>query len=105
MFAVVETSGTQYKVSPGDKIVVDRIKTDENADISLDNVMLIQGDKEGDTVIGTPYIDKAKVEAKVLRHFRGDKIRVFKMKAKKRYRRVQGFKPEYTELEITGIKK
>ena len=98
MFAIVETGGTQFKVEKGETIEVNRMEGEEGSSIKLDKVLLI------DTEVGTPTIPGAVVTAKIVAHKRGDKIRVFKMKAKKRYQKTQGHRQELTILEITDIK-
>jgi len=98
MFAIVETGGSQYKVEKGATIDVNRMEGEEGSSITLDQVLMV------DTNIGTPTISGASVTAKIVAHKRGDKIVVFKMKAKKRYQKTQGHRQELTTLEITDIK-
>ncbi len=100
-YAVIETGGKQYRVSVGDRISVEKLPVDSGSDISLDRVLLVGGD--GMTRVGTPVVDGATVEATVDDHFRGEKIVVFKYKAKKRYRRRQGHRQSLTHLTITAI--
>ncbi|HEV2109690.1 MAG TPA: 50S ribosomal protein L21 [Thermomicrobiales bacterium] len=97
----METGGKQYRVSVGDRISVEKLPADSGSDISLDRVLLVSGD--GTTRVGTPVVDGATVEATVDDHFRGEKIVVFKYKAKKRYRRRQGHRQSLTHLTITAI--
>lgn len=100
-YAVVETGGKQYRVSVGDRISVEKLAVDSGSTISIDRVLLLGGD--GSTRVGTPVVEGATVEASVDDHFRGDKIVVFKYKAKKRYRRRQGHRQALTHLTITAI--
>lgn len=101
MIAVIEVWGKQYIVKKGDQIVVDRIDSDSK---TLSFAPLLVSDEEGkDTKVGTPTLDSLKVECKVIEDVRGDKIRVFKMKAKKRYARTKGFRAALTKLEITSV--
>ena len=100
MYAIVETGGKQYRVTKGDIIQVEKLEK-EKGKITLDKVLLIENDKE--TLVGAPYIEGAAVEAKVLDHGKGKKIIIYKYKAKKDYRRKQGHRQPYTEIEITGI--
>jgi large subunit ribosomal protein L21 len=100
-YAVVKTGGKQYRVSVGDTISVERLASEAGNDITLDEVLLIGGD--GATKIGTPVVDGASVSATIDDHFRGEKIVVFKYKAKKRYRRRTGHRQEQTRLTITAI--
>lgn len=104
MFVVVDIAGHQYKVAKGDKVRVNKLEAKEGEKVVLNTVLLTSAD-EGKTVkIGEPFVSGAQVEAKVLSHGRADKIRVFKMKPKKRYRKTQGHRQDYTELEITAVK-
>lgn len=103
MFAVVEISGHQYKVEPNNKVRVDKLDAEPGKSIQLNSV-LMYSPAEGEVKIGQPYVDGAMVEAKVLDHVKGDKIRVFKFTSKKRHQKTQGHRQEYTLLEITEIK-
>ena len=100
-YAIVETGGKQYRVKVGDRIRVERIASDEGSDIVFDKVLLLGG--VGATTVGAPIVDGAAVTAHVEGHQRGEKIDVFKFKAKKRYRRKIGHRQELTEITITGI--
>ncbi len=103
MFAVVEISGKQYKVSQNDKVEVDLLPEEPGKSVKFDRVLLL-ADSEKDARIGKPYLEGAVVDAKVIEHFKGEKIRVFKFRPKKRYAKSQGHRQNYTRLEITGIK-
>ena len=100
MYAIIETGGKQYKVSPGEKIRVERIRADVGASVQIDNVLLVAGEE---VVIGTPHVESTPVQAKVLAHGRGDKVNIIKMKRRKNYRRKQGHRQDFSELEITSI--
>lgn len=99
MYAVVESGGKQYRVEKGDALLVDRLPAKEGETVSLRAVAF--SDKE--MVIDPPSLEKVVVEAKVAEHLRGKKIRVFKYKAKKGYRRRAGHRSELTRLEVTEI--
>lgn len=100
-YAVIHTGGKQYRVSVGDRISVERLEAEAGSEITLDRVLLVGGD--GSTRVGTPLVDGAAVTASVDDHFRGEKLVVFKYKAKKRYRRRIGHRQSQTKLTITGI--
>ena len=99
MYAIVETGGKQYRVEKGRSLLVDRLKEDEGAKVNLRAVAF----RDKEMVLGSD-LDKVKVEAKVVGHERGEKIRVFKYRAKKTYRKRQGHRSELTRLEIADIK-
>ena len=100
-YAIVKTGGKQYKVSAGSIIDVDRINSQKDEEIILDNVLLWVS--QGKVEIGKPNLLNVKVKTKVIDNIKGDKIRVAKFKAKARYRRVMGFRPHITRLEIKSI--
>jgi large subunit ribosomal protein L21 len=100
MYAVVETGGKQYKVEKGTSLLVDRLDAKEGDKVALRPVMF----RDGDVVIVPKELEKVKVEAKVAEHLRGPKIKVFKYKPKKGYRRRAGHRSELTKLEVTEIK-
>jgi large subunit ribosomal protein L21 len=99
MYAVVETGGKQYRVEKGTTLLVDRLSADEGAKVDLRAVALL----DKDLVVGEDA-EKVKVEAKVAGHERGPKIRVFKYRPKKGYRKRAGHRSELTRLEVTEIK-
>lgn len=100
MFAIVETSGKQYRVQAGEKIVVDRVDAEEGAEITLDRVLLVGGDE---VKVGAPTVDGAKVAARVVDHHKGDKVLTFKYRRRHRTRRKVGFRHSHTTLEIVSI--
>jgi len=101
MFAVIETGGKQYKVSPGDKIKIEKVEAPEGGDFVFDKVLLLNNEKE--VKVGEPYLEAAKVEAKVLRQARAKKVIVFRYHSKTRYRKKKGHRQPFTEVEITKI--
>ena len=101
MYAVLKTGGKQYRVSAGEKLKIEQIPAEVGAEIVLDEVLLVS---DGDAVrMGTPVLAGAQVTARVLAHGRGEKIRIFKMRRRKHYRRTQGHRQNYTEIEILRI--
>lgn len=102
MFAIVEIVGHQHKVSKGDVLTVEKLEGEVDAKLKSDKVLLKEED--GKIEIGTPYLEKSGVEFKILSHGKGDKIRVYKKKSKKRYERTQGHRQPFTKIEITAVK-
>ena len=101
MFALIRVSGKQYRVEDGAQLLVDRLAADEGAAFEGVEVLMV-GD--GDNIqVGAPVVEGAKVAATVVRHSKGRKIRVFKYKAKKNYRRRIGSRPHQTLLRINSI--
>ncbi len=100
MYAIIATGGKQYRVSEGDVIYIEKIDAQVDSTVSFD-VMLVEN--EGEVKVGTPVVEGVKVEGKVVGQIRGEKIIVFKYKAKKNFRRKQGHRQPYTKVEITKI--
>ncbi|MGF1466956.1 MAG: 50S ribosomal protein L21 [Sandaracinaceae bacterium] len=100
MYAVIKTGGKQYRVAEGDRIRVEKLPGDVGAEITLDEVLMLGGDK---VAIGTPRVDGASVRATIVAQDRAKKIIVFKYKRRKNYRRKYGHRQPYTELRITGV--
>ncbi|GLB48404.1 50S ribosomal protein L21 [Neptunitalea lumnitzerae] len=101
MYAIVEIAGQQFKVAKDQKVYVHRLSAEEGSNVTLDNVLLL--DDEGKVTIGAPAIDGASVEAKVLKHLKGDKVIVFKKKRRKGYKVKNGHRQSLTQLVIEGI--
>ena len=101
MYAVIESCGKQYKVAEGDVVFFEKLDAEEGKKVTFDKVVLVSDEK---VQVGNPYVKGVKVEGKVVAHGKAKKILVFKMKAKKNYRRTQGHRQPYTKVEITSIK-
>lgn len=101
MLAVIKTGGKQYFVSPGDKIKIEKLNKKEGAEITFSDVLLLEKNKKME--IGYPLIKGVKVTAKVLQQGKGDKVIIFKYKAKKRYHLKKGHRQLFTEVEILKI--
>lgn len=105
MIAVIKTGGKQYLISPGDKLDIEKLKDKKVGEvISFKEVLLLHDEKKKKTVIGKPFIEKAKVTAKVIEQGKAKKIVIFKYKAKKRYQKKKGHRQPFTKIEITDIK-
>ena len=98
MYAVIQTGGKQYRVQQGDVVYVEKLDAEEGANVKFD--VLMDGEA---AVIGTPTVDGAAVEGKVLGQVKAAKIVVFKYKAKKNERKKQGHRQPYTKVEITAV--
>ena len=101
MLAVIKTGGKQYLVSPGQKIIVEKIDGKEGSEVVFPEVLLLEKNKKIE--VGSPLIDGAKVTGKVVRQGRGKKVIIFKYKAKKRYHLKKGHRQSFTEAEILKI--
>jgi len=101
MYAIVEIAGQQFKVSKDQKVYVHRLANEEGANVSFDRVLLI--DNNGAITVGAPAINGASVEAKVLKHLKGDKVLVFKKKRRKGYKVKNGHRQYLTQIVIENI--
>jgi len=99
--AVIETGGKQYLVQPGQKIKIEKIDGEPNAEVFFDRVLLMAD--EDDLKIGKPYIENQKIPAKILEQKRDKKITIIKFKPKTRYRKKQGHRQYYTKVEILNF--
>jgi large subunit ribosomal protein L21 len=101
MYAVIKTGGKQYRVSSGEKLKVELLPAEVGAAVQFAEVLAIG---EGDSVkVGAPFIDGASVKATVVSQGRGDKVHIFKMRRRKHYRKSQGHRQSYTEVQIDEI--
>ncbi len=100
MYAIVKTGGKQYRVEQGQTLLVERLPEDEGATVAL-QPLLVRSDE---SVFDAAGLAKASVEAKILEHLRGPKIRVFKFKPKSGYKRTAGHRQDLTRIEVTAIK-
>jgi large subunit ribosomal protein L21 len=99
-YAVIETGGKQYKVEKGTSLLVDRLSAKQGDKVALRPVMF----RDKEVVAGAKELEKVKVEATITEHLRGKKIKVFKYKPKKGYRRRAGHRSELTKLEVTEVR-
>jgi large subunit ribosomal protein L21 len=100
MYAIVKTGGKQYRVEQGQSLLVERLPVDDGARVQLQPLLYV----DGSTVVDGGDLAKVKVEARVLAHERGPKLRIVKFKPKRGYKRRTGHRQELTRLEVTGIK-
>ena len=101
MFAVIDISGQQLKVSPLDKLYVPKLSQEVGSTVSFDRVLLIADEKN--IKVGNPTVKGMAVQAKVLDHVKDDTVIVFKKKRRKGYRLRRGHRQQYTQIEITKI--
>jgi large subunit ribosomal protein L21 len=101
MYAVIETGGKQYRVSPGDSLKVERLPGEVGAEITFDKVLAVSKDS-GDLLVAKDAAS-AKVTASITEHGRGDKVIVFKFKRKKQYKKTQGHRQDLTTIKISEI--
>lgn len=102
MYAIIEACGRQYKVEEGMTVYFEKLNEEKGKKVTFDKVVLIS--KDGKVEVGTPVIDGAKVEGKVVDNGRGKKVLVYRYKAKKNERKTIGHRQDYTKVEITSIK-
>ena len=102
MFAVIKAQGKQFKVAQGDQLTIDRLAGEKGAKIALGEVLMLV---DGATMtVGKPVLSGAKVEAEIVDHSRGDKIKVFKKRRRKNFHRTRGHRQDLTTVKITSIK-
>lgn len=102
MYAVVKTGGLQVRVTPGQAVRVGKLVGDVGSAVEFSEVLLVGG--EGDAKVGKPLVSGAKVLGTIKAHGRGEKITIFKSKRRKNYRRKQGHRQDYTEVQVTEIR-
>lgn len=100
-YAIIQTGGKQYRVSPGDRVTVEKLDGEPGAALTLDHVLAVA--KDGHLTIGDPTVAGAKVLAEVTKQGRGEKLTVFKYKRKVRYRVKTGHRQSLTELTVKEI--
>ena len=101
MYAVIKTGGKQYRVAAGEKIKVEQIAAEVGQEIVIDQVLAVGNGSE--IKVGTPLVSGATVTVTVLSHGRHDKVRIFKMRRRKHYKKSQGHRQNYTELSISAV--
>ncbi|MCF8011346.1 MAG: 50S ribosomal protein L21 [Clostridiales bacterium] len=101
MYALIETGGKQYRVNEGDNLFIEKLDAEPGDTFEVDKVLAVE--KDGEFKVGTPVVEGASVRFKVKRHGKGKKIIVFKYKPKKMYRRKQGHRQPFTEVEVEKI--
>ena len=100
-YAVIKTGGKQYRISTGEKLKIEQISADVGSEVVMDQVYMVASN--GNIKVGAPLVDGARVTVTVIAHGRHDKIRIFKMRRRKHYRKQQGHRQNYTEIRIGEI--
>jgi large subunit ribosomal protein L21 len=101
MYAVIKTGGKQYKVVAGEKIKVEQIAADVGQEILIDQVLAVGSG--ADLTVGSPLVAGASVKATVVAQGKHDKVHIFKMRRRKHYRKSQGHRQTFTELQISAV--
>ena len=101
MYAIVEIAGQQFKVEENQKLFVHRLEGEEGASLSFDKVLLV--DNDGKVEVGTPTVQDAKVNVKILKHLKGEKVIVFKKKRRKGYAVKNGHRQYLTQIQVESI--
>ncbi len=101
MYAIVDIAGQQFKIEQGKEIFVHRLEGEEGANVEFDQVLLV--DQDGKVNVGTPRVEGAKVDAKIVAHVRADKVKVFKKKRRKGYQKESGHRQDLSKVLIEKI--
>ena len=101
MYAIIATGGKQYKVEEGSVLFIEKLEAEVDATVIFDKVLAVSADDA--MTFGAPYVERATVTAKVVKHGKGEKIRIIKHKAKKGYRKRQGHRQPFTQVSIEKI--
>lgn len=101
MYAIVDIAGQQFKVEKGQEIFVHRLDGEEGVNVSFEKVLLL--DNEGSVQVGTPVVEGAAVNGKIIEHLKGDKVLVFKKKRRKGYQKMNGHRDHLTKIAIEDI--
>ena len=101
MYAVVRTGGKQYRLGVGDSVKVEKLSDEVGNIVELSQILMVSDG--GEVKVGTPLVTGESVKAEIVGHGRNKKIRVFKMKRRKKYRRTQGHRQAFTQLKVTEI--
>src|SRR5450830_679010 len=98
MYAVIKTGGKQYRVIAGERLKVEKLEVEVGGTVTLDQILMVSDGEK--TTIGSPIIKGATVKATVLSQGRGDKVMIFKFRRRKHYRKTQGHRQSFTEIQI-----
>jgi len=102
VFAIIQSGGRQIRVSPGSEVIVDRLPIEAGEQVSIDQVLMV-GTDDGAVMTGAPFVTNARVVAVIAGETRGEKIRIFKKKRRKGFRKSGGHRSTYTKVQIKDI--
>jgi large subunit ribosomal protein L21 len=103
MYAIIETGGKQYRVTPGDVVALEKLEGSVGQTITFDKVLLVGGKTDSKVLVGTPYVTKAALQAEIVEQGKGEKLLTIKYKRRKGYRRMIGHRQDLTRVLITKI--
>ena len=101
MYAIVDIAGQQFRIEKGQEVLVHRLEGEKGSQVDFDRVLLIE--QEGKTIVGTPFVEGAQVQATIIDHLRGDKVLVFKKKKRKGYKKLNGHRQYLSLLMVEEI--
>ena len=99
--ATIQTGGKQYRIKAGDLLVVEKLSVAEGEQVAFDRVLLLDGEQPA--IVGAPLVSGASVKATVVSQFKGEKVRIFKMRRRKHYRKTMGHRQDLTKVRIDEI--
>ena len=103
MYAIFESGGKQHRAEPGQRVAVERFEAADGDTVSFDRVLMVRDADSGECRVGDPYLEGATVSATVVAHYRGPKIRVFKRKRRKTYRKTRGHRQDHIQVRVEAI--
>lgn len=103
MYAIIETGGKQYRVTPGDVVSLELLKGDVGQTVTFDKVLLVGGKSDSQVLVGTPYVAQATLQAEIVEQTRGEKLLTIKYRRRKGYRRIIGHRQEVTRILVTKL--
>lgn len=101
MYAIIETGGKQYRVSPNSDVRIERVDAEEGDVVSIDKVLLLS--RDGSVIVGKPYVEGASVKVRILQNGKDRKVLVFKKKPRKGFQKLQGHRQQFTRIRVEDI--
>lgn len=103
MYAIIETGGKQYRVTPGDVVALESLEGEVGSKVTFDKILLIGGKSDNQVLVGAPYVSQASLQAEIVEQTRGEKLLTIKYRRRKGYRRMMGHRQELTRVFITSL--